>query len=75
MVPGHEIAGVVEAVGEDVTTFAVGDRVGVGCFVDSCGNVNTVSMVTNNIAQKALFRLIITWTTTETLHTAATARK
>ncbi|MFK4302132.1 putative zinc-type alcohol dehydrogenase-like protein [Paenibacillus sp. RC254] len=37
MVPGHEIAGVVTAVGRDVTTFAVGDRVGVGCFVDSCG--------------------------------------
>ncbi|MEC1664195.1 NAD(P)-dependent alcohol dehydrogenase [Bacillus halotolerans] len=37
MVPGHEIAGVVEAVGAKVTKFAVGDRVGVGCFVDSCG--------------------------------------
>lgn len=37
MVPGHEIAGIVAAVGSDVTTFAVGDRVGVGCFVDSCG--------------------------------------
>lgn len=37
MVPGHEIAGVVEAVGSEVTKFAVGDRVGVGCFVDSCG--------------------------------------
>lgn len=37
MVPGHEIAGVVAAVGSEVTTFAVGDRVGVGCFVDSCG--------------------------------------
>ncbi|WP_434813873.1 NAD(P)-dependent alcohol dehydrogenase [Bacillus halotolerans] len=37
MVPGHEIAGVVEAVGAEVTKFAVGDRVGVGCFVDSCG--------------------------------------
>ncbi len=37
MVPGHEIAGIVEAVGSDVTKFAVGDRVGVGCFVDSCG--------------------------------------
>jgi uncharacterized zinc-type alcohol dehydrogenase-like protein len=36
MVPGHEIAGVVAAVGEEVTRFAVGDRVGVGCFVDSC---------------------------------------
>ncbi|NLU85160.1 NAD(P)-dependent alcohol dehydrogenase [Rhodococcus sp. HNM0569] len=37
LVPGHEIAGVVAAVGADVTAFAVGDRVGVGCFVDSCG--------------------------------------
>ncbi|MFD9376636.1 NAD(P)-dependent alcohol dehydrogenase [Streptomyces sp. NPDC059999] len=36
MVPGHEIAGVVTEVGAGVTKFAVGDRVGVGCFVDSC---------------------------------------
>ncbi|MFC5471209.1 NAD(P)-dependent alcohol dehydrogenase [Cohnella suwonensis] len=37
MVPGHEMAGVVTAVGTEVKKFAVGDRVGVGCFVDSCG--------------------------------------
>ncbi|MFD3700591.1 NAD(P)-dependent alcohol dehydrogenase [Streptomyces sp. NPDC058646] len=36
MVPGHEIAGVVAEAGPGVTRFAVGDRVGVGCFVDSC---------------------------------------
>ncbi len=36
MVPGHEIAGVVAEVGPGVTRFAVGDRVGVGCMVDSC---------------------------------------
>lgn len=36
MVPGHEIAGRVQAVGSQVTDFAVGDRVGVGCYVDSC---------------------------------------
>jgi uncharacterized zinc-type alcohol dehydrogenase-like protein len=36
IVPGHEIAGVVTAVGAEVTKFEVGDRVGVGCFVDSC---------------------------------------
>ncbi|GAC1411894.1 MAG: NAD(P)-dependent alcohol dehydrogenase [Candidatus Velthaea sp.] len=36
MVPGHEIAGVVASVGSDVSKFKVGDRVGVGCFVDSC---------------------------------------
>ena len=37
MVPGHEIAGVVSAVGSAVTRHQVGDRVGVGCMVDSCG--------------------------------------
>ncbi len=36
IVPGHEIAGVVTAVGGDVSRFRVGDRVGVGCMVDSC---------------------------------------
>ncbi|MEV0947986.1 NAD(P)-dependent alcohol dehydrogenase [Rhodococcus sp. NPDC049939] len=36
-VPGHEITGVVVAVGPDVTRHQVGDRVGVGVFVDSCG--------------------------------------
>lgn len=37
IVPGHEIAGIVAAVGSDVTKHKVGDRVGVGCMVDSCG--------------------------------------
>lgn len=37
MVPGHEIAGVVAEVGAGVTKHKVGDRVGVGCMVDSCG--------------------------------------
>ena len=36
MVPGHEIAGVVSNVGSSVTKFKVGDRIGVGVFVDSC---------------------------------------
>ncbi|MBF6333818.1 NAD(P)-dependent alcohol dehydrogenase [Nocardia transvalensis] len=36
-VPGHEIAGIVAAVGSEVTRHKVGDRVGVGCMVDSCG--------------------------------------
>jgi alcohol dehydrogenase (NADP+) len=37
VVPGHEIAGIVAAVGSEVSKHAVGDRVGVGCMVDSCG--------------------------------------
>lgn len=37
MIPGHEITGVVSAVGSNVTDLKVGDHVGVGCFIDSCG--------------------------------------
>ncbi|MEV1249311.1 NAD(P)-dependent alcohol dehydrogenase [Nonomuraea sp. NPDC050022] len=39
--PGHEIAGIVAAVGPEVTQYAVGDRVGVGCMVDSCGECSS----------------------------------
>ncbi|MFE3290758.1 NAD(P)-dependent alcohol dehydrogenase [Rhodococcus sp. NPDC059234] len=38
IVPGHEITGIVVEVGSEVTRHEVGDRVGVGCFVDSCGH-------------------------------------
>jgi alcohol dehydrogenase (NADP+) len=37
IVPGHELAGIVQSAGTKVTKFKVGDRVGVGCFVDACG--------------------------------------
>lgn len=37
MVPGHEIAGVVAGLGTGVEKLSAGDRVGVGCLVDSCG--------------------------------------
>ena len=36
-VPGHEIVGEVVQVGKKVKRFKLGDAVGVGCFVDSCG--------------------------------------
>jgi uncharacterized zinc-type alcohol dehydrogenase-like protein len=36
LVPGHEIAGIVTEVGSAVTKHSVGDRVGVGCMVNSC---------------------------------------
>ena len=36
VVPGHEIVGRVTSVGSDVSTYQVGDVVGVGCMVDSC---------------------------------------
>src|SRR3954469_475788 len=35
-VVGHEIAGYVTEVGSEVTLHKVGDKVGVGCMVNSC---------------------------------------
>lgn len=36
LIPGHEIVGIVTAVGADTSKYQVGDRVAVGCMVDSC---------------------------------------
>ena len=36
MVPGHEIVGIVTKVGSAVKKYKTGDKVGVGCLVDSC---------------------------------------
>jgi alcohol dehydrogenase (NADP+) len=41
VVPGHEIAGVVTAVGSEVTKHKVGDHVGIGCLVNSCGECSS----------------------------------
>lgn len=38
IVPGHEIVGTVAAVGSGVTAWRVGQTVGVGCMVNSCGH-------------------------------------
>jgi uncharacterized zinc-type alcohol dehydrogenase-like protein len=38
MVPGHEIVGRIAAIGSEVMRYQVRERVGVGCFVDSCRN-------------------------------------
>lgn len=41
MVPGHEIIGRVTAIGNTVSKYKVGDLVGVGCLVDSCGSCSS----------------------------------
>jgi uncharacterized zinc-type alcohol dehydrogenase-like protein len=43
LVTGHEITGKVVAVGSGVSNVRVGDRVGVGCMVDSCGHCHECS--------------------------------
>ncbi|KIK69981.1 hypothetical protein GYMLUDRAFT_152077 [Collybiopsis luxurians FD-317 M1] len=40
LVPGHEITGIVSAVGAKVQKYKAGDRVGVGCMVNSCRSCN-----------------------------------
>lgn len=43
MVPGHEIVGTVTGVGSKVTSFKVGDSIGVGVFIDSCRKCSNCS--------------------------------
>lgn len=38
LVPGHEIVGRIEKLGNNVKKFKIGEAVGVGCLVDSCRN-------------------------------------
>jgi uncharacterized zinc-type alcohol dehydrogenase-like protein len=52
-VPGHEIIGRVVATGPSVTRFKTGQRVGVGCFVSSCGRCAVARAGTRTIARTA----------------------
>lgn len=54
MVPGHEIIGRVSEVGSAVTAHSVGDRVGVGCLVDSCGECEWCQIGEENNCSKAV---------------------
>jgi alcohol dehydrogenase (NADP+) len=58
MVPGHEIVGTVTAVGADVKKVGEGERVGVGCFVDSC---RTCSSCTRGLEQYCETGMIMTY--------------
>ncbi|ONK65830.1 uncharacterized protein A4U43_C06F1410 [Asparagus officinalis] len=48
LVPGHEIVGVVTEVGTDVNKFKVGDKVGVGCMVNSCRSCHSCKQDSEN---------------------------
>jgi uncharacterized zinc-type alcohol dehydrogenase-like protein len=54
MVPGHEISGVVNKVGSAVKRFKVGDKVGVGCFIDSCRTCSACKLGTEQYCENAM---------------------
>ncbi len=62
MVPGHEIVGIVKSVGSNVKKFKLGDRVGVGCFVDSC---RTCASCTSGLEQFCSQGMVGTYNGTE----------
>lgn len=62
VVPGHEIAGIVRAVGSKVTKYKVGDHAGVGCFVDSCRECNPCK---NHLEQFCTSGMNATYNSTE----------
>lgn len=52
LVPGHEIVGYVKQVGANVSRYKVGDCVGVGCMVNSCGHCDACDHHQEQFCQK-----------------------
>ena len=59
LIPGHEVVGVVEAVGANVTTAAKGDRVGFGWIRDSCRGCLPCLRGCENLCDKGYTGLIV----------------
>lgn len=55
IVPGHEIVGVVEEMGEGVGRYEVGERVGVAWLYSSCGVCKFCSRGLENLCESARF--------------------
>ena len=55
VVPGHEIVGVVEVVGDGVTRFVVGDRVGIAWLGHACGACAYCASARENLCRDARF--------------------
>ncbi|KAJ4850812.1 hypothetical protein Tsubulata_030893, partial [Turnera subulata] len=62
LVPGHEIVGEVTGVGSKVTKFKVGDRVGVGCMVQSCRSCDSCSNHLENYCPKMILTYAVKYT-------------
>lgn len=55
LVPGHQIVGVIEALGEEVHSFAVGQRIGVPWLGNSCGICQFCLTGRENLCDEAQF--------------------
>ena len=55
IVPGHQVAGVIDAVGTGVTRFAMGERVGVPWLHAACGNCAHCLRGNENLCERATF--------------------
>ncbi|MHB8546801.1 MAG: NAD(P)-dependent alcohol dehydrogenase [Nitrosotalea sp.] len=62
MVPGHEITGIVSKTGPKVTRYKLGDKVGVGCFVNSCRKCDACK---KNLEQYCTGGMVTTYNGTE----------
>ena len=65
MVPGHEIAGRVVAVGSEVRKFKVGDFAGVGCMVNSCGECEPCKLSHEQFCER---RAVFTYNCKDYIH-------
>ena len=55
LVPGHQIVGTVDALGEGVTRFRIGDRVGVAWLHQSCGQCEYCRRGDENLCESGRF--------------------
>ena len=55
VIPGHEIVGIVEAIGENVTRFRKGDRAGAAWLNSACGTCHFCLRGKENLCEKARF--------------------
>jgi propanol-preferring alcohol dehydrogenase len=55
LVPGHQVVGVVEEMGEEVTRFAKGDRVGMAWLHSTCGECKYCQEGRENLCESARF--------------------
>ena len=55
LIPGHEIIGIIDKIGENVDNFKIGDRVGVPWLYSSCGTCKYCKRSQENLCNDAKF--------------------